>query len=34
MTAVVFVSGFITGMIFLAVISCIYVANEERNNRK
>lgn len=34
MTAFVFVSGFIAGMIFLAVVSCIYVASEEKNNRK
>lgn len=34
MTAFVFVSGFIAGMIFLAVVACIYVAGEERNNRK
>ena len=34
MTAFVFVSGFVAGMIFLAVVACIFVENEEKNNRK
>ena len=26
--------GFIAGGVFLAVVSCIFVENEEKNNRK
>ena len=26
--------GFITGVAFLAVVACIFVENEEKNNRK
>lgn len=26
--------GFITGVVFLAVTACIFVENEENNNRK
>lgn len=26
--------GFITGVVFLAVAACIFVENEENNNRK
>ena len=26
--------GFIAGIVFLAVVACIFVENEEKNNRK
>lgn len=34
MFALGFLIGFIAGVIFLAVASCIFVENEEKNNRK
>ena len=34
MFALGFLIGFITGVVFLAVASCIFVENEEKNNRK
>ena len=34
MFALGFLIGFIAGVIFLGVASCIFVENEEKNNRK
>ena len=34
MFALGFLIGFIAGVIFLEVASCIFVENEEKNNRK
>ena len=34
MFALGFLIGFITGVVSLAVAACIFVENEEKNNRK